>query len=454
MGDFSTLNVALTGLRAARFGIDTAANNVSNVSTAGHTRQRVDLSPHRALSTVFGFVGTGVDITGLTRSRDAFLDARVRSGASVLGALSARSELLLRSESILSEPDLGISVELSALWAAFEDLSLNPPDGGARQNVIAGLDALAGRVRSIDGSWEKLGLDAHARLVDVVAEANGLLREAAALNRSIAEAGIAHQPNDLLDRRDVVVDRLSVLIGAEPSDDQSGMIRIGLGGMALVSGTTVNELAVETIGTKIVDSSGVELQPGGEAQGYRRFLTTDLPAIRARLDTFVEELATALNQRHALGYSETGPGGDLLTYTPGMAAATLQVAIVDPGRIATAMNPGPPFPVYDGDNAVQLAALRSALVADGGTATPGEAIRSLVTELGRTTASAVDATRSQNGLQEAAELARMNSHGVSLDEEMVSLVQYQHAYEAAGRVMTAVDEALETLVRRTGLVGR
>ena len=50
--------------------------------------------------------------------------------------------------------------------------------------------------------------------------------------------------------------------------------------------------------------------------------------------------------------------------------------------------------------------------------------------------------------------AREAASGVNLDEEMANMVAYQHAYNAAARFLTAIDEALDTLVNGTGRVGR
>ena len=105
-------------------------------------------------------------------------------------------------------------------------------------------------------------------------------------------------------------------------------------------------------------------------------------------------------------------------------------------------------------NAEALSALRDSLVADGGTLTVDDAMRNIVSFVGEMTASAISGARSQAALTSAAESARMQAHGVSIDEEMVNLITYQRAYEAAARVMTAVDESLDTLINRTGLVGR
>jgi flagellar hook-associated protein 1 FlgK len=100
--------------------------------------------------------------------------------------------------------------------------------------------------------------------------------------------------------------------------------------------------------------------------------------------------------------------------------------------------------------AQQLAGLRSVKIAGGGTATGADAIRSIVTRLGQAVSTARTGTQTQSGLVASADLARRGAHEVSLDEEMVSLMELQRMYEAAAKVISAIDEALDTLINRVG----
>jgi flagellar hook-associated protein 1 len=138
--DFSALHVALSGLRAAQVGIDTTSHNVSNASTEGFTRQRVDLAARRPRPLPVGQLGTGVDITDITRARSSFLDARVRSSIAGAAELGVRASFLAKAENVFAEPDLGISGALEGLFDAFEELSLEPTDMSAsgRRQVDAG----------------------------------------------------------------------------------------------------------------------------------------------------------------------------------------------------------------------------------------------------------------------------------------------------------------------------
>ena len=144
----------------------------------------------------------------------------------------------------------------------------------------------------------------------------------------------------------------------------------------------------------------------------------------------------------------------MLSYDPLDPARSLGVAITDTDQIATAASAGPPFAPFDATVAENLADLRNGRVVAGGTATVGESYRSFVASLGQQTASAISSAISQQGLVDAAERSRQSSHGVSVDEEMVHLMEAQRMYEAAARVITSVDQALDTVINRMGVVGR
>ncbi len=450
MSDLVGLCTALSGLRAAQAGIDTATHNVANVSTPGYTRQRVDLA---ARAPVAGTPGTGVDVASVTRARDEMLDARVRSGAGNLGMLATPAGLLETVERATGEPGGGLSAALGEVWAAFAEVALDPAATAPRAAVIAALEGLAAEANRLAGDWSRAAQSGLAGLQDRIGEVNRLAAEIAALNASIVAAG--DHPNDLADRRDAALDRLNELAAVTVTPSGDGAVRVSVGGLALVDGARASALALDTSTLEITHPAGVAVEAGGEVAGYQQFLAADLPGMPADLDVFVTELAAALNGAHAAGWSSaTMPGGPLLAYDPAAPAATVAAAVTDPAELAAATTAGPPFPVFDGGNADAIAGLRTAAVAAGGTTSLEASRRAVVTRLGSTTAATRAAAGAQETLHAAAELSRHGAHGVSLDEELAYLLQFQRAYEAAARVMTAVDEALEVLVRRTGAVGR
>ena len=450
------LYTGYTGLNASQLGIDTASHNVANANTDGFTRQRVEQSARVPRDMVVGQLGTGVSVDDISRSRDAFLDARLRGALSSQASLQVSADLLGRAEGVLGEPDLGISRALDDLWATFEDLSLDPTDPGRRLGVLASLSATTSRFNAIAESFEALGADTSSRLSTRLDSINALLSEVAELNRTIpASAATGTTPNDLLDSRDLNLDAIAEALGAQVSTDNLGRSRVPLNGLALVDGLTANPLTWNPVSELLEHTSGFALNAGGSIGGLQSFITSDLPALRGKLDVLAVDLATALNATHQGGFSAAGVArGDLLTYDPADAARTLQVLISDPAELASSDDGSAPFPTHNGENARLLADLRNTLSAAGGTQSLLGATRGFVADIGGRTASATRAAATQADITASIGMNRSNAHGVSLDEEMINLIRYQRAFEAAARVVTMADQALDTLINRTGIVGR
>lgn len=450
------LNTGYTGLVAARTGIDVSGNNVANADTDGYTRQRAEFRTRNPRLTAEGYIGTGVDTYTVTRARDGFLDSRVRTGQTTLGAMVTNSELMRRAEAVLGEPDFGVTKELDKLFAAFEEIALNPDDNASKVSAITALESLAARVRGIALGFKKLQTDAAENLGSEVDEINAALAEVASLNLAIVEATTPdHQPNDLLDSRDAILDELARKIGTRVIANNNGSVRVSLNGMSLVDNGVVAPVSLNTTTFALTHQTGVGLTAGGEVGGVQNFLTQDIPTMLATLNDFASDLTGALNTQHNTGfYDATNNGADLLAVTAGSEAETLTVVMTNGAQLAASSNGGAPFQAFNGENAQALADLRLLLNAAGGTETLGGSFRTFITETGARTAGLNRAATAQEELVSATELARASSHGVSLDEEMVLLVQFQRTYQAAARIITAVDQALDVLINRTGVVGR
>lgn len=451
-----SLQTGYTGLSASQIGIDTTSNNIANANTDGYTRQRVDQRQLHSRDIIVGRIGQGTTVDDITRARDAFLDDRVRSATAQTSSFETNAEMLSRAESLLAEPDFGITSALDDLWAGFEDLSLDPSDTGRRTAVRNQLEVLTGRVNAVADGMSDLVVDAGKRVSTELAQVNDTLAEIAELNGAIARASATgSSPNDLLDRRDVLLDNIVADLGARVTQETSGGLRVSINGLALVDGNVAHALAWNETTAELTHANGLTVQAGGQIGGLQIFIDADVPEIVGQLDQLVIDLHDELNSRHQSGFSAPGtPGGPLLSYTPGDPAGTLSVAIASVDDFALSSVDGTPFPVHNGENAVFLSELRSDLVAGGATASLLGSARELVAEVGGRTAGARAAARAQSDLQASAELARGAAHGINLDEEMIELIRYQRAYEAAARVITAADQALDTLINRTGIVGR
>lgn len=458
---FVGLFTGLSGVRAGQVGIDTASNNVANANSAGYTRQRVSLSATPAYQSPVGPLGTGVRVDGIERLRDRFLDDRARGAAAGAADTGVRASVLRTLEDLTGEPDAGLSVRLGALWANLETWANDPADVASRRQVLTELAAVAGTTSSISGQWDALGADLQVQRDVQIAATNDALAQLHALDDRLANADPNRVGTELYDQRDLLLDRIAELTGATARVGADGRSEVTLGGTALVAPAGPSLLSVDGTGTVVATDPGGTVTStagvlGGELGGLTRAIDVDLPVQRAALDAWVVSFADAVNAANAAGVTATGaPGGPLLTYDPADPSGTLAPTTADPAALAAAVTGAPPAP-NDGTNARAFADLRLTPVpgGGGGPRTLDAHLADVLTGLAGDVRAARSAADAAGSVSRQAGSARSAQHGVSLDEEMVDLVRYQRALEAASRVMTTVDQALDVLVNRTGIVGR
>ncbi len=461
---FGALSTALSGIYAARAGLDTTGQNVANSNTEGYSRQSVRLDSVGApampsLHSTYDGAGSGVTVAEITRLRDAFLEHRGHTEHGRSSYLSTRSAILGSVESLLAEPGSnGLQAQMSEYWNAWHDLANRPGDSAARaqllQRAATLVDGLGQAHNAMRTEWQAR----HAELQHVVAEVNTTATAIADLNAAIRrniQGGI--NPSELQDKRDLLVMQLSDKVGATTKLDTHGVLNVFVGSTALVRGDTVNALQV-TGGTLFDQVRAVPPTPVnltwteggypatvelGRVGGLLEGLNVSFPTNSERLDTVAAELATRVNAVHRTGYGADGvTGRDFFT---GATADTIRVALTDKDHIAAAATAGS---TLDGGKASQIAGLVK--LTDG----PDAKFRQVVVDLGVEAQTANRRLEIQHNITSQIDAAREAHAGVDVDEEMVNMLTFQRAYEGAARALTAVDQALDTLINRTGLVGR
>lgn len=458
MSSFASISTALSALQAHRRALDVTGHNIANVNTPGYTRQRVDLESITSPGTG-SFVqnrliaGGGVEIVGTSRLADEFRTARVRSETAAHADLQARAETLTQVERLLSEPgDAGLSKKLTEMWNAWSTVASNPTQGAPKAVLVnkaqAVIDALKTGQRGIDAQWA----DQRVQVDGLVTEVNSLTTRIASLNGAVVAAGDGGAANDLADQRDSLVTRLVELTGASVAPKPHGVLDVYLDGNPLVAGVeayalraagaaTRGDVAGDPLRLVRPNGSTVGTLSGGQLAGALDALNTTLPGLAAEYDGVAASLATTVNT----AYAGTASATPFFTGTDVQTLAVEGSLRTDPGTIATgAPGAGP------SDSSV------AAAIADLARATGGpDALwqRHVVTVGVRTQAAGARAEVGATTL--AAAVADQESvTAVSLDEETANLLVVQRAYEGAARVLTAVDQALDTLINRTGLVGR
>jgi flagellar hook-associated protein 1 len=466
---FFGLNVALSGVVTQQRALNTVSHNLTNATTPGFSRQRVDTSaaspfPYPALNNPVGpgQMGTGVVATQYMRLRDEFADLSFRGATSDLGQYEAKADSLGNIDTIIDEPgDTGLTHLLSQFWGSWQALSVNPDSAAAREAVRAAGVSLAQGFNDLDKQLTASQTDADTRITLGVSRVNELAGQINQLNKQIAMVvAVGQEPNDLRDQRDQLLDQLSSFsdVTVTRPSATNGKISVAIGSQLIVdSGTdTVNALAVSAAGAATVNGVATTIT-SGSLRGQidiRDTIVGGPNGYLAQLDALAGAVATSVNARHAAGYGTDGTTGN--AFFAGTTAATLAIsapvaASVDAIAASdTAGNlPG------GSDNAVAMGQLQFVVQAIGATTTTLDGFyQQMVAKVGVDTDQADRMTQVQKGVLEAATTRRSATSGVNLDEEMSDMVRFQKSYNAAARMVTTVDEMLDTIISRMGLVGR
>ncbi|MFD1213648.1 flagellar hook-associated protein FlgK [Arthrobacter sp. GCM10027362] len=478
MSTFSGLNTAYTGLVAARQGLNVVGQNIANANTEGYTRQRVGISSTGPVAQTGLFSGSvragqGVAVDSIARLGDLHLDARVRSSAAAAGYASVRSETLSALEDILQEPgENGISAKLQQFWAGWQDVANQPgepaPAGVLLEQTAVFTAQLAHGYSEIESRWTEVRADADAMAADL----NGAAAQVADLNARIRTTLAAGgSVNELLDKRSTLTAGIAALAGGTVRQNTDGTVDVLIGGNALVSGDSFRPTQVS--GARKMDDGTVQLEwsgpsagpitlDGGKLAGVFSVLAPAgngnggaVAEAAARFNDFALQLAAQVNDLHSQGAAADGSTGHdfFAVGDPQRAAATLSVVPRSAAEIA-AGKPG--AGTLDGSVADRIAQIGTARTShlDPAAGSPDTLWSGVVTGFGV----AARAARQSASLTGLANISAVNQQlanaSVDLDEENVNLLSFQHAYQGAARVMTAVDEMLDTLINRTGLVGR
>src|SRR3954454_3862459 len=252
---FFGLETTLRGILAHQQAIDTTGHNVTNANTEGYSRQTATLGATTALQITAGVgngnvvahIGSGVGVQSYQRIRNQFLDLQYRAQAMQVGNQETTSEQLDQVEMGLSEPgDNGIAAQLNKFWSTWSDVANNPSDPAARQALIDQGQNLAAAFKSVDDQLTTVQNQASSQYAAITGPGGDVETIATAisqLNGSIkALAAGGDKPNDLLDRRDLLLDQLSKLAQVSVTDLGNGSIDVSFGGTStpVVSDTTVN----------------------------------------------------------------------------------------------------------------------------------------------------------------------------------------------------------------------
>jgi len=457
---FQALSNALSGLYAQKAAMDVISHNIANANTEGYSRQRVDMSSVAGSTTpafyaTGGVTGRGVQVDGVSRLRDVFLELRARLEHSASGNLDRMQSTYKDLETTFGEPsDNGLQSQMADFWSSWDDLAARPTDTSIRQQLIEKTNTLTTTFHRISQGITDMKSGLQQEVTAKVSDLNNYAAQIASLNDAIkASVAAGKQPNDLLDKRDLLTLKMSELAPITTFKQQLGGQDIYINGTPMVVGnkastvevdssTATMKLRLDTDGDPNTTTEGpLVMVDNGDLGGLLQSINFTLPGVQTQLDGIANQLVSAVNTQHALGKDLSGTAGGQFFDATATTASTIKIlgaVSADPTLIAaqTASAAG----ANDGENARQMAELFS--MPNG----PDSTYRGMISTLGVQSNAAQQRSSLQQAIKDQVDQERQNTSGVSLDEEMTELIQYQHAYDAAAKMVTTVDQAIQSLL--------
>ena len=450
---FGLLNLGASALQAQNAGVAVTSNNVANSTTPGYSRQRINLESQLGSPLVGGVLAGGVD-----RISSSLLAGRMRSNTGSLSVAEAFSSALLDLEASMTVPGSDLGALSASFFSNMAQVSASPGEQGLRDAAVQAARALAAGMHRQAAEVAEARADSNQRIRASVQEVNRLITEIAQANKA---AAISDDPV-VRDRRDLAAEQLSSLVGGSARIDPDGQMRVTLpGGETLVDGprgaqlrTTPDAALGNMDRIEVVDgnhvrdvTAGID---GGRIGGELRMRDQTAPAALAQLDQLAFDMATRINQVHEANAGLDGQVGRSLFAEPTQVAGAAASMAVDPALVADSRllaTAAPGAGPGDNQGALALMSLRDQPLADGGRRTFTDAGIQIPLDVGRAAADAIVDRDFHSAQGTYLAGLRDSMSGVSLQEEMSNLSQFQHAAEAQVQFLSTVDELLGSIIQ-------
>ena len=325
MADSSLLGIGSSGLQAFQRSLNTIGHNIANVNTDGYSRQTVDLATRIPQVNGYGFAGTGVQTTSITRSYDAFVEISVRSSTSSAAEFETFHALATQLDNVVADPDAGMSTSIQSFFDAFQDVADMPSSTAAREVLLNEGQHLAEQFNELASWMDSVRGQVNSDVRNSVNEINRLSDSIATLNESIVfeQGRSGGQPvNDLLDQRDTLVRDLSELVSVTTLQQDDGSLNVMTGtGQVLVVGNKASTLDVyveagdpNQLGIAIVGNGGVQVPiteqlSGGRLGGLLSFRDRMLDPASNSLGLTAIGLSNFINEQQIQGMDLDGALG-------------------------------------------------------------------------------------------------------------------------------------------------
>ncbi|WP_319588662.1 flagellar hook-associated protein FlgK [uncultured Desulfobulbus sp.] len=459
----NALNSGKTSLLTNQKSIEIVGNNIANVNTEGYSRQRAELMQIPAVNFGDFFIGQGVAVSDVSRDYSLFISRQLQSKSIEFGVETGKSGSLTEMERIFNVSEDNLASQINDFFDAWQELTTNP-SGQVERDVVMQRGQLLGEAfSSITDQLDTVAQNMNTEIISEVETLNEKIAEVARLNDRINLVEISGQTaNSARDQRDLIIKDLSETLGVQTYTDNRGMLNVQLpGGMPLVQGGIAATISTVPTGTDVnlqlqIAGSTLDIpleNLGGKFKGMFEMRDVFMADLRNDLNTLAVDLTDAVNLEHSGGYGSDGLQRnfflDMATLGPtDVPSRNVRVILTDASQVAAAGN----IEAAPGDNE---AALRIAqLEVTHRVGTTNDTFDNFFSQMVATVG--IEASRNDLALSGAKDATiqlqnlRDGYSGVSLEEEMIDLIQYQRGFESSAKFLSTVDEMMNALLQLKG----
>jgi flagellar hook-associated protein 1 FlgK len=317
------INIGLSGLSTSQAALTTTSNNISNVGTAGYSRQST-VSNAGALQSIggAGYVGTGTTLAEVRRIYSSYLQNQVASSTALKAEAGTLSTNAATMDSLLSNKTTGITSVLSDFFKSMQTVASTPSDTASRQLLVTAANTLTNRFNSIGAQMSASNTDVNSQLTQLSEQVNNLSKSVATLNQQIVAMAGTGSPNSLMDSRDEAVRQLNELVGVTVQQ-RDGQYDVYLGtGQTLVSGTSANTLTAQpgsdpsqyalTVNYASYSTDVTSVVSGGQIGGLLRYRSEVLQPAQNELGRLAMVVSDSINSQLGQGVDNNGNFGSSL----------------------------------------------------------------------------------------------------------------------------------------------
>lgn len=320
----SIFSIGLSALSAAQAAQATTGHNIANATTAGYNRQIVSTSTNGAVNYGYGYVGMGVQITGINRAYDDLLGKQVLSASTASSYYTEYSQKISQLDNIVADTSAGFSTSLQDFFDSILELSSYPNSDASRQAVLSNGQSLVDKFKSLNTSLQEGYNTINGQVTAAATSLNSYATKIAELNAGIIKAqGSGSPANDLQDQRDQLVTELNDLVKVTVTKESNGSYSVYMGsGQPLVMGTAKATISAQA---NLDDPTRLELAyqfkngettiipgklfEGGSIGASLDYRTNTLDVARNSLGRIATVMAMTFNDVQTSGQDQDGEQG-------------------------------------------------------------------------------------------------------------------------------------------------